>query len=158
MSLSEDKKLISVHIQLESKTVDVLWANRILREGVPVSVENVRGAYPLDDNGEPDESVITLMGKSLADVIGDGFAASQKNLVEIQNQLSAKQVELQQYADEVNGLNDLLSSVQAEKEALVSEKIQLQQVVSEQAAKINELSNELAANLAVDGGASAGAE
>lgn len=158
MSLSENKTLTSVEINFTAQTIGVLWMEEVLKNGQVISSNPHRGAYPLGENGEPDESVLTLMGKSLADVIGDGFAASQKNLVEIQNQLSAKQVELQQYADDLNGLNDLLSSVQAEKEAFVSEKIQLQQVVSEQAAKITELSKVLAANLAVDGGASAGTE
>lgn len=80
MTLSEDKILSKIDINLEIGTIEVLWKNRILRDGVVIDEKNHRGAYPLNEDREPDDYVVTDMGKTLNEILGESLAGSQRDL------------------------------------------------------------------------------
>lgn len=71
MSLTQDKILVSVELILDSNAINVLWSKRVLDDGVVISAENHRGAYPLLANGDVDIDMQSDLGKSLADIFGD---------------------------------------------------------------------------------------
>lgn len=112
MSLTEERKLVSVTINLFSKTLDVLWTDRVLKNGLVISETPHRGAYPVGDDGEPDPSVVSDLGKTMTDVLGEALASSQEALVIAHNSLSERNSVVQAYTDEVARLQGLIKVLQ----------------------------------------------
>lgn len=79
MAFTEDKILVTVEINVQSNTVNIAWANRVLKDGEVISSIPHRGAYPLDDDGE----IIapgTDIGFKLVELLGCAGAQAQANL------------------------------------------------------------------------------
>jgi hypothetical protein len=87
MALTEDRVLVSVNIHISEgfKSIDIEWANRVLRDGEVISDIPHRGAYPVNADGEPDDEVVTAMGFTLAQLLGESLAGAQRSLVEQEN-------------------------------------------------------------------------
>ncbi len=119
MSLTEDRILSSIELNLEAYTVDVLWKIRILRDGEVIDEKRHRGAYPVNAQGEVDDTVRTLLGASLQDILGVSAAnAMQKSVA--QETLIATLVPRLQAADE------LIAQMNATIVALQQEVVNLQ--------------------------------
>jgi len=88
MSLTRDKILVSVTVQIQANTVDIAWASRILEDGVVIHSTPERGAYPLDENGEP-IGLSTPLGATLSQLLTSAGASAQSQLAEISADLQA---------------------------------------------------------------------
>lgn len=84
MSLTEDRILVSIEFNLIANTINILWRDRILKDGEEISGNNHRGAYPVNEQGEVDEDVKTLLGASLQDILGEAAVGAQRRVDELQ--------------------------------------------------------------------------
>jgi ElaB/YqjD/DUF883 family membrane-anchored ribosome-binding protein len=109
MALSEEKILTSIEYNLEASTINVLWKIRIFRDGVLFNESNHRGAYPVDEQGNVDDEVRTLLGKSLQEILGEASSNAQRE----HNQLRANLEQLQVVNESLTTEKDfLINSVQ----------------------------------------------
>lgn len=128
MTLSERRILKSVEYMVQTNHVQILWEDQILREGEVISATTHRGAYPTNDKGEPDDSVINVLGKTIEDILGGALAGSQKELVIINNKLAERDGLIWEYTNEITRLQSL---VEVMREGSVELERQLQQMDEE---------------------------
>jgi hypothetical protein len=112
MALTEDIILSSVTIHLSQKTIDVAWQERILRDGVMISSSPKNGCYPLNENGEPDESVISELGVSIADLLGQAGADAQLAVHTLSNQIQEKNALIVGMQNTISDLENQLIQLQ----------------------------------------------
>lgn len=125
MALAQDRILISIEFDLVAFTINVLWRDRILVDGVEFSGNNHRGAYPVNEQGEVDDYVKTLLGASLQDIIGEACANVQRNF----NELLASFTDLQ----------GVVETISSEKENLLHQLAEAGAVLISANARIAEL-------------------
>lgn len=95
---SEDRVLVTVEINVQTQTVNIAWANRVLRDGEVISSIPHRGAYPVDDDGEI-VAPGTDIGLKLTELLGEAGAYAQSQLAgalqridELEAELASKNV------------------------------------------------------------------
>ena len=93
---TERRYLNSIKIQLRHQTLEIEWLDEVVRDnGEVLSVSPHLGAFPLNDNGEPDEEIVTLMGLSIKDILGKAFADAQKNIQLLKHAIDVRDAQLQ---------------------------------------------------------------
>lgn len=105
MAFTQDRILSSIEYNLIAKTINVAWKDRVLNNGVVVFEENHRGAYPVDENGEVDPAVQTLLGQTLQDILGDAASQALANSISLQNTID------QLVSDHETAINNLNSQI-----------------------------------------------
>ena|SRR5437868_6441966 len=122
MALTEDRVLESIQYSFPSRTVSVAWKDRILRDGVVVSEEIHRGAYPVKDDGTIDTDVTDLQGKTLKDVLG----------AELDSILEQNAASLSNWEAQLRVLQDVNTELSQQREQLTAELLK----VTDQLAKV----------------------
>lgn len=112
MSLSEQRKLVSVTINLSAKTIDVLWMDQVMKNGLVISETPHRGAYPINDDGEPDDSVVSDLGKTMGDILGEALASSQASLITANSIVANRNEVISQQAEQLTSLNQVLKNTE----------------------------------------------
>lgn len=83
VSATKLRVLTGIDLDLEVMAINVKWADRLMVDGEKISEENHRGAYPVSAQLEVDDSVKTLLGASLQDILGEAAAAALRESVEL---------------------------------------------------------------------------
>lgn len=109
MAFEERKYLDTVEFCLTQKTINVKWIEEVLKNGVVISSNPHRGAYPLNEDGEPDDEVQTLIGSTLKDILGQAGDDAQKRVDDLTTQLRERDLTIQEYANTINEQNKQLS-------------------------------------------------
>lgn len=118
MALSERKVLTSVEILVDRKAVNVAWEHQVLRDAEIIISTPHRGAFPLDDNGEVDETIKGQMGTSISQLLGKAGSDAQKKVTKVQDD----NAELQQKLDNAT---QSLATAASDKEKLETQVIAL---------------------------------
>lgn len=145
MAFTERKYLNSIEILLTAKAINVQWIEEVLKNGVVISSNPHRGAYPLNEDGEPDDEVQTLIGSTLKDILGDAGSEAQKRVDDLISQLAQRDLTIQQYADQVNDLNHQVSLALEDKAQRVSAAHELNQELNTRQVSIDVLTGQVGA-------------
>lgn len=92
--MSIDRFLSSVEFNLEVHAINVKWIKRLIENGEFMGDVIERGAYPVNSDNEVDDSVKTLLGASLQDIIGESAAWSQRELEIAKAAIFSRDIEL----------------------------------------------------------------
>lgn len=109
MSLTERKYLDSIEILITAKAINVKWIEEVLKNGVVISSNPHRGAYPLNEDGEPDESVQALIGSTLRDILGEAGEQAQRNIDSLTYTIADRNTIIQTLHDTINQLQHQLA-------------------------------------------------
>jgi hypothetical protein len=105
MATPDNRTLASVEYNLLTNTVSIAW-----REGD----EKVhRGAYPVDEVGEVDDRVKTILGRTLHDIMGAAGASAQSRVDGLLSDLERSQQAIDEIGKENNFLKHLLNEAVA---------------------------------------------
>jgi hypothetical protein len=126
MALTEEKLLVSIEFNLNERTINVLWRERILRDGIEINGTNHRGAYPVDANGEVDPYVTTLLGDNLPNILGAACAEAQRRMDGLLQLVSQQASSIEVQAAELQHKTQLLAQASADITALQEYAQQLQ--------------------------------
>lgn len=101
--MAKERILSSIEFDLQAHTINVKWVDRFIEDGELINERPHRGAYPVDANNEVDDSVKTLLGASLQDIIGEQCANAQRRVGELLATIAAKDVAVLQGLEEAEG-------------------------------------------------------
>lgn len=148
MSLQERRTLKEICLLVDRSSINVLWADEILKDGIVLHSTDHRGAYPLDESGHVDPSVASLLGGTLTQIIGsmaDGLqqnlTVAQQQIVALENGISIAVQERDDIASQLNQANYTITQLNAQLQALYdsqASELPAQNVLNEQVAPDNE--------------------
>lgn len=121
MAITEVKELESIEYLVSRSAINVLWKNKILRDGVVIHEENERRAMPLNEHGELSPEDEALLGAPLSDILGaaGGSAIVERDACEqqktaLQGQIESLQQTIEQLSQENADLRAQLESTNNE--------------------------------------------
>jgi len=144
MAFSERKYLDTIEFCLTQKTINVKWIEEVLKNGVVISSNPHRGAYPLNEDGEPDDEVQTLLGSTLKDILGEAGSEAQKRVDDLTTQLQQRDSTIQQYANSVNDLNHQITVALQDRAQRISDTHALNQELATRQTTIDLLNSKMA--------------
>lgn len=119
MALTEDKVLVSFEINIQSNTVNVLWYDRILRDGEVISQTPHRGAYELVE-GEFPQHIQDQMSITMETLCGQATVSAINQTAELRTQINLLNSEIELKDEELAELNSLRHRVTEMNGQLVS--------------------------------------
>lgn len=126
MAIEEVKDLESIEYFPGRKAINILWKNKIIRDGEVIHEENHRGSLPVDDNGNLRADDEKILGKKLKDVLGqagkDALLIALKKEMEVSKIRGEFESEKISKAEMIGALQDQLANLTATNVALESEK------------------------------------
>lgn len=110
MMIIKDKVLVSITVKLDTNTVDIAWANRVIEDGNIIASVPDRGAFPLDDNGDPIGVDTTAIGAKLSQILTSAGAHAQSRIAKVESELASCMDQLEVAKVETNSLRSELET------------------------------------------------
>jgi len=110
MALTEDKILVSVEVNVQSNSVAISWANRIMRDGEVVQSIPHRGSWPLGDDGEPVGVKTTEIGAKLSQILSEAGAMAVQQLADERLITQSLVGQLDSAMSEIRRLEDIINA------------------------------------------------
>lgn len=127
MALEERRTLKEVTILCGLNHINCMWADEIVKDGQVIHSSEHRGAYPLNENGEPDDTVVGLLGTTMEDLLGEVGAQSAADLYTLQQIHQGLELEFNTKVSELNERTGELEQAQNQIQTLTSQNQQLTQ-------------------------------
>lgn len=148
MALLERRTLKEICLLVDRSSINVLWADEIVKDGTVIHSTDHRGAYPLDETGQVDPSIASLLGGTLTQIIGnvaDGLQQSltvaQQRISALENGMSTAVQEREDIAAQLAQANDTITQLNVQLQALYEAQvggILVQNDLNDQGAPVNE--------------------
>lgn len=126
MAINKRKPITSCKLLFSddgSQFVEVEWANQVLEDGVVISSNPHRGAYPVDPlTGNPDQSAQTVMGIKLSKLFSNAGDNAQAQLLIANNNLIALQASIDDLKQQKIEVKESLNALKLKTAAAKQEK------------------------------------